>query len=126
MANSSVQPVEIELKRAKELRIRWSDGQLGVYPLALLRRICPCAACRTEREERALDALPIVRGPDEQAKMAVAASAELVGNYGLRIKWNDGHNTGIYDYELLRSLPGGDVRPRAAGERSGSERATCA
>lgn len=36
--------------------------------------------------------------------MVTAAGAELVGNYGLRIRWNDGHDLGIYDFEYLRSL----------------------
>ncbi len=36
--------------------------------------------------------------------MVDGAGAELVGQYGLRITWADGHDTGIYDYELLRSL----------------------
>ena len=30
--------------------------------------------------------------------------AEMVGRYAIRILWSDGHNTGIYSYELLRSL----------------------
>jgi ATP-binding protein involved in chromosome partitioning len=29
----------------------------------------------------------------------------LVGAYGLRIHWSDGHATGIYTFELLRRLP---------------------
>ncbi len=31
-------------------------------------------------------------------------SIEPVGNYALRIAWNDGHNTGIYSYDHLRSI----------------------
>jgi len=48
--------------------------------------------------------LPVVPGTAEQRRMATVASAELVGQYALRITWADGHDTGIYDYELLRSL----------------------
>lgn len=104
MKNSAIEPVEIELDRAKELRIRWADGRLCVYPLPTLRRSCPCATCRTERDEQAHEVFPIVRTPDAQLDMVVAEKAELVGNYALRIEWKDGHSTGIYDYELLRSL----------------------
>jgi DUF971 family protein len=33
-------------------------------------------------------------------------SVELVGAYGIRIHWSDGHSTGIYTFErLLRSCP---------------------
>jgi DUF971 family protein len=30
--------------------------------------------------------------------------AELVGRYALQIFWNDGHSTGIYSFDYLRSL----------------------
>ena len=29
----------------------------------------------------------------------------LVGTYGLRIHWSDGHATGIYTFEFLRRHP---------------------
>jgi len=29
---------------------------------------------------------------------------EPVGNYAIRIHWSDGHNTGLYTYEYLRSI----------------------
>ena len=28
---------------------------------------------------------------------------QLVGGYGLRVDWSDGHNTGIYTFERLRA-----------------------
>ncbi len=30
--------------------------------------------------------------------------AELVGRYAVQIFWNDGHSTGIYTFDYLRSL----------------------
>jgi DUF971 family protein len=105
MPGPATQPVDIELDRSKELRIRWADGQLCVYPLALLRRACPCAACRTERERlTAGGGLPVVREIQAQRDMAYAETVELIGQYALRLTWKDGHDAGIYDYELLRSL----------------------
>jgi DUF971 family protein len=29
-----------------------------------------------------------------------------VGNYGLKIRWSDGHDTGIYSYDRLRESGG--------------------
>jgi DUF971 family protein len=29
---------------------------------------------------------------------------ELSGNYALKITWSDGHNTGLYRWDYLRSL----------------------
>lgn len=31
-------------------------------------------------------------------------SLEPVGNYGVQASWKDGHNTGIYTWEMLRSV----------------------
>ena len=31
-------------------------------------------------------------------------SVALVGAYGLKVKWSDGHGTGIYTFAHLRSL----------------------
>lgn len=107
--DSAVQPVEIDLDRTRELRITWADGQRCVYPLVLLRRECPCATCRQERAEQKSNPLRVVQPGAEQQSMVIAARAELVGNYGLRITWKDGHDTGIHDYALLRSLcPAGE------------------
>jgi DUF971 family protein len=43
--------------------------------------------------------LPILR-----AREFEVASIVAVGNYAIQITWGDGHNTGIYTYEHLRSL----------------------
>jgi DUF971 family protein len=132
MAGSGARPVQIELDRARELRICWEDGEVSVYPLSLLRRGCPCAACRTEREATTGTRLPTVPPPEVQRRMAVAEKVELVGNYALRalrITWQDGHAAGIYDYAFLRSLPGGNQSPacprcRGTGEREAGPRRT--
>lgn len=31
-------------------------------------------------------------------------SAEPVGNHAIRIKWDDGHNAGMYKWELIRHM----------------------
>src|SRR5512139_2498953 len=103
MASPAHQPVDIDLDRSRELRIRWADGHVCVYPLTLLRKACPCAGCRAERERPGGTGLPVVGTAAEQRDMVTVAAAELVGQYALRLSWRDGHSTGIYDYELLRS-----------------------
>jgi DUF971 family protein len=104
MPGSGVRPVDIELDRTKELRIRWVDGEFSTYPLWRLRQACPCAACRTEREAARSAILPVVRPVEAQRAMATVERVELVGRYALRIVWRDGHDAGIYDYPLLRAL----------------------
>jgi DUF971 family protein len=94
-------PVGLDLQlAAQNLRITWADGLTSLFPLAWLRRHCPCATCRTEHDRPAL--LPIL-SPRQTADVHVT-NAELVGNYAIRFDWSDGHNTGIYDFRLLRQL----------------------
>ena len=102
--DAETQPLELDLDRTDRLRIKWADGHESVYPLALLRRSCPCAACRSDRDDQKRNPLHVMKPAASPQDIAVAENAELVGNYALRIKWKDGHDSGIYDYRLLRSL----------------------
>lgn len=97
-----IEPVRIALKKSESLDIKWSDGRESHFELRFLRRMCPCAGCQGERDLLGRTLLPVVRttydGP------ITAMSAELVGNYALRIVWSDQHSTGIYSYTYLRGL----------------------
>jgi DUF971 family protein len=104
MTDASTTPVTIELDRERELRVHWSDGIWCKYPLATLRRACPCAGCREARSGAPSSGLPVVQAAAGQREMATVADIAMVGRYALRITWSDGHSTGIYDFELLRSL----------------------
>lgn len=106
--SASYQPRAVALKRRESLRIEWADGHVSVFPLAVLRTACPCASCRDKREKDADNPLRIVQAATDQARMVVAAGAEIVGNYALRITWEDGHDTGIYDFRMLRELDPGE------------------
>ena len=107
-AGPSNTPLELDLDRSRQLRIRWSDGCESVLPLTVVRRNCPCATCRAQREEAARNPLRVVVPPRNEADLFTAADAQLVGRYALRIVWQDGHETGIYDFATLRRL--GDSR----------------
>lgn len=80
------------------IRIEWDrEGHVGVYPARELRLACPCAACVEEMTGRPL--LDPATVPPDVRPVRLA----LVGNYGLRIDWSDGHGTGIYTFERLRA-----------------------
>jgi ATP-binding protein involved in chromosome partitioning len=82
----------------KTLAIAWADGSESRYPVRELRLACPCATCRDEMTgERILDP---GRVPEDVRPVSLGS----VGNYGLKIRWSDGHDTGIYSYERLRDL----------------------
>jgi DUF971 family protein len=96
-------PADLAVDRsAGLLRVAWHDGHRSEYALTWLRANCPCASCREERRERALntDLLKLNSGPQPSA---VVTDAELVGNYALRFTWADGHGAGIYVFAALRN-----------------------
>ena len=103
-------PISLDLKRTERLEIQWQDGRTCVYPIAYLRTMCPCAQCRKVREGEAAppgETKPTTRLtilPGNFAAPLQAVSAELVGNYALRIEWSDQHASGIYSFTYLREI----------------------
>ena len=90
-------PTTVELDRANGLTVQWADGSRAQFALEELRRNCPCAECRGVREQGRIPGPP---GAIE------ALDAKLVGAWGLMIRWNDGHETGIYAWSILRTWAG--------------------
>jgi len=97
-------PTDIKVKLAEQqLILRWSNGRARTYSLAWLRRHCPCATCREEQAQQKKSVLPVLS--HDPAVEIRATGAALVGKYALRFTWSDGHDTGIYDFHFLWSLP---------------------
>jgi ATP-binding protein involved in chromosome partitioning len=88
-------------RRDGGILIEWDDaGHQGWYPARPLRLGCPCAACLDEMSGRPL--LDPATVPEDVRPMSLA----LVGAYGLKVRWSDGHDTGIYTFQgLLTSCP---------------------
>ena len=81
---------------ADNLYILWRDGHESRYDFFALRDACPCASCIDEiTGQKTLD-------PSSIPKDIHALSCEYVGNYAIRIRWSDGHDTGLYNFKLLR------------------------
>ena len=106
-------PEAVELDRANGLTVRWADGTSAHFGLAELRVNCPCAECRGKREQGA----PIWPRPGTPEPLA-AVGAELVGAWGLTVRWNDGHETGIFSWGLLRNWAGAGDEGAGEGDRS--------
>ncbi len=99
-------PLRLNLKKDEKLDIEWADGHRSTYSMSYLRSICPCASCKVVREDQpsTVGKKPLLRVlPGNWAEEIHAESAELVGNYALRIDWSDKHGTGIYSFQYLRS-----------------------
>ena len=95
------EPRTIDVAREDAVTITFHDGHVASFDLETLRRNCPCATCRGLRD-RGEDAWP---RPESPMPLAVE-DASLHGAWGLAIRWNDGHQTGIFPFELLRDSLG--------------------
>jgi DUF971 family protein len=97
-------PENIAISKSKGIKIDWKDRHHSEYALRYLRDRCPCASCTgahgPKPEPEAVPATPF-----QMFQPALKIEdIEPVGNYALRIKWNDGHSTGIYSYEHFRNI----------------------
>ncbi|MBK7594505.1 MAG: DUF971 domain-containing protein [Gemmatimonadetes bacterium] len=83
-------------RRGPILEVQWDDqGHLGAFETRAVRLACPCAGCVEEMTGRPL------LDPATVPLDVTAEALEPVGGYGLRIRWSDGHSTGIYTYGFL-------------------------
>jgi DUF971 family protein len=113
-------PVNVHLMKLRGLAITWGDGVRTEVGLGVLRRECPCAGCKGERDLLGKVRMPVVTTQHEGPMTAVGA--ELVGNYGLKIEWADGHSAGIYTFEFLREL--GEREGAGGAEGGGGDQKT--
>jgi DUF971 family protein len=90
-------PVDIRLhKKSKTLELAYPDGQTFNLPAEFLRVHSPSAEVRGH-------------GPGQEVlqtgKLHVGISRiEPVGHYGIKLHFDDGHNTGIYPWDYLHEL----------------------
>lgn len=96
-------PIEIRLERAeKRLLVTFDDGTSFDYPAEYLRVESPSAEVRGH-------------GPNDRITVAGRRhvgilAVEPIGNYAIRISFDDLHDTGIYSWRYLYEL--GANRPR--------------
>lgn len=105
MATDATTPAGIHFDKQKQtMQVTWRDGHESVYPFTLLRLECPCAVCTGLREQAAKDPLRVMSHGAPTAADAVVTAAEPVGRYAIKLRWRDGHDTGIYSFDFLRDL----------------------
>ena len=100
----TARPTKLETIDDDQIQISWDDGTVRRYGIRQLRDACPCATCREKRRAGPQDptALPVL-STAETAPLKVLAM-DPIGNYAYGIHFSDGHDTGIYQLELLREL----------------------
>ena len=86
-------------RRDEGILIDWDGaGHEALFPARTLRLACPCAECVEEMSGRPL--LDPARVPHDVRPVTLG----LVGAYGLRVQWSDGHGTGIYTFDRLLAI----------------------
>lgn len=92
-----VWPTEIDLDRAeKRLTVAFEDGETFTYPAELLRVESPSA----EVQGHGGEGRTIVAGQRDVGIVNI----EPVGNYAIRIAFDDRHDTGLYSWSYLYGL----------------------
>lgn len=107
--------VKVHVTSGAGVDIVWSDGHSSHYDFIYLRDLCPCALCNDDRNKKAAaetaspsprpsatisssPALPMFK-PKPRAQ-----SAAKIGAYAVQITFTDGHSTGIYSFDYLRTI----------------------
>lgn len=131
MSETKHTPLDLDLQKDAGLRVRWDDGLESYYPIAYLRRLSPSADVRELRRAMKNNPLTVLPGGKGGAgggqgeNQIRATGAELVGNYAINIAFSDGHSTGIYTWDYLRSIdpatqPDGENTRSAPGDHGPS------
>ncbi len=98
--------VKIHVKTGAGVDVTWADGHSSHYDFPYLRDHCPCATCNDERAKKeTMAAMNLPASPlrPMYKPKARAQSAQQVGNYAIQINFTDGHSTGIFSYDYLRT-----------------------
>ena len=101
-----VSPCSITRSAGAAIMIEWSDGARLKYTASQLRAQCPCATCREKHSATSKPSKPLTL---PVLSMAEAQPLDIsgmrpVGNYAYNIAFSDGHDSGIYTFDLLRGL----------------------
>ena len=96
-------PVSIDISNSdQKLEIEWADGHYSEFTLFGLRKNCPCVECRGGHSQMGkFEPQLFLVDPIREFRVV---SAEQIGNHALKITWDDGHNSGMYRWDLLRHM----------------------
>lgn len=90
-------PLEIRIRRAsRTLEVDFADGAAAVLPAEYLRVESPSAEVQGHH--------PSERKTVPGKRAVNIAAVEPIGHYAVRIRFSDGHDTGIYTWVYLRTL----------------------
>lgn len=85
------------VKRDESVTITFADGHVATFGMVEMRLGCPCATCRSLRDQDQ----EVWPRPGSPQPLRIT-DARMHGAWGLNLTWNDGHATGIFPFEALR------------------------
>lgn len=92
------EPKSMDVVDKGDLQITWPDGLSNRFTAYELRVNCPCAMCVDENTgQRTLD-------PKKVPLNVQIKSFGRVGRYAVNFNFSDGHNTGIYSFDIFREM----------------------
>ena len=95
---TDIYPTDINFSsESKCLTMSWGNNHNGVISYQFLRGACPCTHCKGSHTPSVIDEIIPVLGVE-------LLDILPLGNYAIRILWDDGHHTGIYTYDYLKRL----------------------
>jgi DUF971 family protein len=96
-AAETVWPTELTVSRAERLlRVRFDDGTAFELPAEYLRTQSPSAEVQGHNESQ--------RQTVGGKRLVSISGAEPIGNYAVRLLFDDGHSTGIFTWSYLHEL----------------------
>lgn len=97
MTESAIKPTDIKLhQKSRLLEISFEDGKIFKLPCEYLRCFSPSAEVRGH-------------GPGQETLQVGKENVNItgiepVGNYAVLLRFDDGHDTGIYSWQTLYEL----------------------
>jgi DUF971 family protein len=87
-----------------EVAIGWDDGVESYFTFEKLRAASPSASNMGERD---IFGTQYGGGGPKKFDGVQVVGWERVGNYAIRFDFSDGHNSGLYSFDYLRTLADG-------------------
>lgn len=85
----------------EEIAIHWNNGTETYYLMEKLRAESPSAGNKGESDLLGNR----IGGTDQTNFSGIRVTGwEVVGGYAIQFSFSDGHNTGLFSYELLQEL----------------------
>jgi DUF971 family protein len=93
------------LKEERILELIWTPEDVSRIPLRLVRQSCPCAVCVDEFTGKQL------LNPESVPVDITIHEAGLSGNYAMKIRWSDSHDSGLFTWDHLRRIAQRSQKP---------------